>query len=318
MAAPNHPRNQHYVPQFLLRNFCDDRGRVFVFDKATERTFSASTRGIAAEAWFYDFIDADGNRQSLEYFLGRLEAKVSGILAGVLERESLAHLSTADRVHISLFAAVQQLRVKAVRQRMQSLNGGILRVLADREIDPGDVVREMSDDDVKRVGIARIQDANKTAEFFLAKAWILRRAPNDRPFWISDNPITFHNVVEPSRRGLGSPGVEILLPISRRFSICFLSDHMRQLIRQGVADLQRYERDFGRAHPGAAEILRQAEVIEKGTPDLLPTESVDHQNSLQVQYASRFVISATDAFEIAKEMIRRNPKLKEPPSFVVS
>jgi hypothetical protein len=318
MAGPNHPRNQHYVPQFLLRNFCDEGDRLFVFDKATERTFPASTRGIAAEAWFYDFIDADGDHQSLEYLLGRLEAKVSGILTGVLEKESLAHLSNDDRVHVSLFAAVQQLRVKAVRQRMQSLNNGILRVLAERGIDPGDVFREMSDDDVKRVGIARIQDAKKTAKFFFNKAWILRQAPNDRPFWISDNPITRHNVVAPSQRGLGSPGVEILLPISRRFSICFLCDYMRQLIRQRVADLQRYERDFGRAHPGAAEILRQAEAIEKGTPDLVPPESVDHQNSLQVQYASRFVISATDAFEIAKEMIRRNPKGKEPPGFVVS
>jgi hypothetical protein len=318
MADPNLPRNQHYVPQFLLRNFCDESGRLFVFDKATERTFRASTRGIAAEAWFYDFIDTDGNRQSLEYFLGRLEANVSGILAGVLEKGSLAHLSNDDRVYVSLFAAVQQLRVKAVRQRMQSLNDGILRVLAGRGIGPGDAVPGMSDSDLKRVGIARIQDAKKTAKFFFDKAWILRQAPYDRPFWISDNPITIHNVVEPSQRGLGSPGVEILLPISRRFSICFLCDHVRQLIRQGVADLRRYERDFGRAHPGAAEILRQAEVIEKGTPDLLPPESVDHQNSLQVQYASRFVMSATDVFEIAKEMIQRNPKIKEPPGFVLS
>jgi hypothetical protein len=30
------------------------------------------------------------------------------------------------------------------------------------------------------------------------------------------------------------------------------------------------------------------------------------------------VISATDAFEIAKEMIRRNPKIKEPRGLVVS
>lgn len=318
MADPNHPRNQHYVPQFLLRNFCDESGRLIVFDKATGRTFAASTRGIAAEAWFYDFIDADGDRLSLEYFLGRLEAKVSGILAGVLEKESLTHLSNDDRVHVSLFAAVQQLRVKAVRQRMQSLNDGILRVLAERGIDPGDVVRKMSGDEVKRVGIARIQDAKETAKFFIDKVWILRQAPNDRPFWISDNPITLHNVLEPSQRGLGSPGVEILLPISPRFSICFLCDHVGQVIRQVVADLQRYERDFGRAHPGATEILRQAEVIEKGTPDLLLPEWVDHQNSLQVQYASRFVMSATDAFEKAKEMIRRNPKVKEPPGFVVS
>jgi hypothetical protein len=247
-----------------------------------------------------------------------MEAKVAGIIGGILKRESLAHLTRDDRMFVSLFAAVQRLRVKAVRQRMHSLNEGVLRVLAERGIDPGDVVREMSDDGVKRVGLARIQDAKKTANVFFDKAWILRQAPNDRSFWISDNPITLHNVVEPSRRGLGSMGVEILLPISRRFSISFLCDHVRHLIRQGVGDLLRYERDLGRAHPGAAAILRQAEVIEKGTPDLLLPENVDHQNSLQVQYASRFIMSATDSFDIAKEMIRRNPKVKEPSGFIVS
>src|SRR5581483_6705703 len=30
----NHPRRQHYVPRFLLRNFLNDKGRFSVFDKA--------------------------------------------------------------------------------------------------------------------------------------------------------------------------------------------------------------------------------------------------------------------------------------------
>jgi hypothetical protein len=317
MADPNHPKNQHYVPQFLLRGFTNEKGQVVVFDKAAEKTFPTSPRGVAAEARFYDFVDGNGDPQSLEHFLGSMEAKVAGIIGGILDRESIIHLTRDDRVFVSLFAAVQQLRVKAERQRMQSLNAGILRVLAERRIDPGDVVREMNDDDVKRQAVARIHMAKKTAEFFVNKAWVLRRAPENRPFWISDNPVTLHNITEPNQRGLDSPGVEIQLPISRRFSICFLCDSMARLIRQGIADLKRYERDFGYPHPGAAEILHQAEVIETGKPDLLMPENVDHQNSLQVQYASRFIISAADDFGLAREMIRRNPRLKEPPRFTI-
>jgi hypothetical protein len=163
MADSNHPKNQHYVPQFLLRGFTNENGQVFVFDMATDRTFPASPRGVAAEARFYDFIDGSGAPHSLEHFLGSMEAKVAGIIGGVLDRQSLGHLTRDDRVFISLFAAVQQLRVKAVRQRMQSLNAGILRVLAERGIEPGDVVQEMNDDDVKRQAVARIQMAKKTA-----------------------------------------------------------------------------------------------------------------------------------------------------------
>jgi Protein of unknown function (DUF4238) len=209
----------------------NEKGQVVVFDKAAAKTFPTSPRGVAAEARFYDFVDGNGDPQSLEHFLGSMEAKVAGIIGGILERESLAHLTRDDRVFVSLFAAVQQLRVKAVRQRMQSLNAGVLRVLAERGIDSGDVVREMNDDDVKRQAVARIQMAKKTAEFFFNKAWVLRRAPEGRPFWISDNPITLHNIVEPNQRGLDSRGVEIQLPISRRFSICFLCDSMAQRIR---------------------------------------------------------------------------------------
>ena len=124
--------------------------------------------------------------------------------------------------------------------------------------------------------------------------------------------------MEPNGRGLNSPGVEIHFPISRRFSICFMFDYVWRMIQEGVADLQRYQRDFGHANPGAAGILHQADVIENGTPDLLAPENVDHQNSLQVQYASRFVISPTDNFDLAREMIRLQPGLKEPPGYVVS
>src|SRR6266542_326641 len=141
MADPNHPKNQHYVPQFLLRNFTNPKGQLSVFDKAKEKSFSTSPRGIAAEAWFYDFVDDRGDPQSFEHVLGSLVANVSGIIARIIEKQSLAHLTTDERIGLSFFAAVPQLRVKAMRERAQSLNTGILRVLAERGIDGGDVVR---------------------------------------------------------------------------------------------------------------------------------------------------------------------------------
>jgi hypothetical protein len=313
MAATNHPKNQQYVPQFLLRNFANERGMLAVFDKASERSFPTSPRGIAAEAWFYDFVDDKGDPQSFEHVLGSLEASV----AGIIDRQSLAHLTAEERIGLSFFAAVQQLRVKAMRERVQSLNDGILRVFAERGIDGGDVVREWSDNDLKKQAVEYIKTAQATGFFFYNKAWVLRQASPERPFWISDNPITLHNIVDPNQRGLNSPGIEILFPISPKFSICFMCDRMRQFIQQGVADLKGYEQQFGRPHPGAAEILHQARVIETGEPDLLLPENVDHQNSLQVQYSSRFVIASVDDFALAREMLAKSPKLKEPPGFVV-
>ena len=46
---------QHYVPQFLLRNFTDGEGRLWVFDKQTGKPFSKSPAKVAAECGFYDY-----------------------------------------------------------------------------------------------------------------------------------------------------------------------------------------------------------------------------------------------------------------------
>jgi hypothetical protein len=276
----NHPRLQHYVPQFLLRHFTDEKDQLHVFDKLSQRIFTQSPRGIAAEAGFYDFMDDVGKPHTAEYFLGSMEAKVSAIIASVLYKQSLGHLTHDDRVHLSLFAAVQQLRVKAVRQRIQSLNTGILRVLAERGIDPGDVVPQMDDDDVKRQSLAHIPMAKKTAKSYFDKAWVLHRAPEGKPLYISDNPVTLHNLVVPNKLGLNNPGIEIYLPISRSFAICFMCRTTLQLMHQGLEDAAAFERRFGYCPVDSTPIRSLAEAIAAGSPDPLLPENVDHLNSL--------------------------------------
>src|SRR4051812_21414609 len=106
MSTGNQPRIQHYVPQFLLRNFANPRGQLAVFDKANGRSFSTSPKGVAAEAWFYDFIDGKGDPQSLEQALGRLEGGMAAIIAGIIEKQSLAHLTNDEQSGLAFFAAV--------------------------------------------------------------------------------------------------------------------------------------------------------------------------------------------------------------------
>lgn len=54
--------NQHYVPQFLLRNFSFSRRSnkrtsqyIHTYDKHTDKVITPNTQGIASEAGFYDF-----------------------------------------------------------------------------------------------------------------------------------------------------------------------------------------------------------------------------------------------------------------------
>jgi len=297
---PNHPKNQHYVPQFLLRNFTGKDGQLYVFNKTEDRSFKTLPRGIAAEAWFNDFTDAKGKPNTVEYVLGVLEDTVSVIIGGILERGSIGHLTTMDRKNLAQFAAVQQLRVKAVRQRMKSLNEGILRILDDRGIEPGEVVPRLSDDDVQHAAIAQIGQAIPNAKILMGKAWILQQAPDAVPFWISDNPVVLFNIVNERLLTLESPGISIYIPLSSKFSLCFLCPSW-----------------FGSGMVNTDDEKMLSKAVRTGSPDLLLPENVKHQNSLQVKYSSTFVISSVSDFSLARLMIEKNPQLKESPGYKV-
>jgi hypothetical protein len=316
----NHPKNQHYVPQLLLRNFADKNERLFVFDKLKERTFPTGIRNIASETAFYDFHDETGEEHSYEYFMQRLEAQASAIIASILDRQSLRHLTNSDRIKLSIFAAVQQLRVKGRRHRIKSLNEGIRKELFRRGLDPGNVVPEIDDTEVKRAALSEIGIAKETAKLFYNKAWILQQAPTGKRFYISDNPIALHNTVEVpglGNLGLNCRGIEIYLPLNPEFCLMMLCGSIAKEFFDTLALVAAHEPLFGPCPLDTAPARKVVDAIRTGDPDLILPENVDHENSLQVIFASRFVMSAADDFDLAKEMIRERPHLKQPPRLIV-
>jgi len=47
-------KNQHYVPQFYLKNFSADDKTIWVYDKSSKKSFRTGVANIAAERFFYD------------------------------------------------------------------------------------------------------------------------------------------------------------------------------------------------------------------------------------------------------------------------
>lgn len=319
-ARNNHPKNQHYVPQFLLRNFSTgNKKRVYAFDKLTGKHFLSSVRNLASETKFYD-VEVDGDQVSVDPFLTKMEAAVSGIVKSIVKRESLTYLTESDRIKLSLFAAVQQLRVKGVRQRIESINVGVRKVLKERGISPGEVAPQMTAEDAKRLSIGQIQNAKENAKHFHNKSWLLHRAPRNAPFITSDNPITLHNLAMlPEHRGTGiaSPGVEIHFPISSRLSICFLCSSTEREVFQGLAKANQLHQLYGFDLVDSAPIKEIATAISTGKPLELNSDNVMHQNSLQIMYSSRFIFCSTNDFTLVEDMISKDPTLQKPPEMVV-
>ena len=67
---------QHYVPQFLLRNFCAGaKPKIWAFDKNTGKSFETNVRNIAGEREFYDLSVGDATlslEEGLDALLRRL------------------------------------------------------------------------------------------------------------------------------------------------------------------------------------------------------------------------------------------------------
>ena len=298
----NHPKRQHCVPRFLRKHFTNERDRFYVFNKAKESVFESKPEAVIAESWFYDFVDGEGEPHTFEYILSEHESVVANLVSSIIDNESIAHLSNMDRLNIAQFVAVLQYRVQAFRRRLKSLHDGFQRVLEERGIDGGDVAPKISDQDIQHASLAQMHRAIQNGKVLAKRSWMLQRAPQTTPFWISDNPVAMVNYVEPKERMIQHPTAEIFVPLSREYTLHIMSDMVAALL---LRDMCSEEFDL-------------TEAMRTGRADQLAPENVEHQNSLQVQYASQFIISPTDDFKVARQMIQQNPALKEQPGYTVS
>src|ERR1022692_3755339 len=116
------PTVQHYVPQFLLRNFASSpRGKqIFVFDKSSGRSFPASINAVASKRAFYDF-EVAGSIESVDPLLTKMESVTSTLIAKIVRARNLRGLSHTDKKMVALFATVQKLRTDSRRKQLKSL-----------------------------------------------------------------------------------------------------------------------------------------------------------------------------------------------------
>jgi len=311
-------KNQHYVPQFLLRHFAAAKKKqIYVYDKLHEKTFKTAVQNIGAENAFYE-CEHNGEKISVDSKLEGLETLVAPIIKRIIKKESLGPLNNRDKSIISLFCAIQMLRVKAPRESMSEINNTLKEFIerAGRKIDEVEGFKFMDNETIKKSCIGSILAGRELAPYFYDKIWLLLKAPPKSPFYISDNPISLFNSVErPGRGNLGLKvkGIEVQLPISKNLCLSMVCPSLIEKINHGVKKVQLFERALGLGNTGflsdAHNILN---AVFTGDARQLKQENVEHLNSLQVAGASRFIYSSTDEFSLAHDMIRTEPLLKQP------
>ena len=239
----NKPKKHHYVPQFILRNFCvGDNKRIYVFDKKKTNVFASSTKNIAHENNFYKDDDM-GYQESTELKLGILENKCALIFERIISEESLININKIERVMICLFVTVQLTRTKSTREFLSGMNAQIAEWIRQSGYDPNRDIegfKEQSPQEINESSINILRTIpGDLAKHLFDKEWSLLKSPKEEPFYISDHPVTMHNYYPRPGRGnlgLGLRGIEVHFPITPRLCLAFTCSTMIEEFREKVND----------------------------------------------------------------------------------
>lgn len=329
--------SQHYVPRLLIRRHSINpeaaRGteQVYCYDKSTDKIFPTNIKNVFAGTRYYD--PATGTDQpSIDPTLTRIEAKAAPVLERLVKKQALSQLTREDRTTISIFLAVQFARTQAAKDYIRTLNRKLTERLQEITVNGNKIegLLTLSDQELNDVFIKLIVHAPENySEHFFSKHWFLLESCSSDPFYLGDHPVVSGNAFEKTARsavGLASPGVCIYLPLSP--TLCLgLSDPsvINELRAQRDRGIREHKKIMKRAAriPENSKTTEQREAIRTLLDDkrrmdsrLLPmlnghpipynSNVVMHINSLQVAYASRWVVCSRNDFALTRRMIGDN------------
>ncbi len=267
------PKLHHYVPQFYLRRFTDASGRLWLWDRDQDRTFSAGPNNIAAEKHFYrltELVEHGHDPLTMEKQFSDLEGQVARITGQWLDwlrqmepREKI-EIPEVNRYLVSLYVALQFLRTADSRE--------ILAAIAEKSENWDQISAEekrrlhtdmLWNDKLVRGLADRIQNAT----------WLFGRNTTATPFITSDNPVAFRTGDNAKWLKVGhySAGTYAVFPLA--------------------PDIVMY------CHPKEPPWEKVAQFDRCLSPVVFTHEMVESENSGQVFMASRFIVSPRHNFD---------------------
>jgi hypothetical protein len=315
---------QHYIPQFILRNFgAKKKNRLHVFDKQKGSLFVTNIRNVACESRFYDF-KLQSQILTLEPALSRIEDDAKPLFSRILDEDSLLVLSEKERTSLSIFFSIQFTRTKWFLEQYKD----IPTILATK-------LRQMAESEESLKGLERyLRISNKneiTMEFthmiseapknyavqFANKTWVLLKADRKYPFIMGDNPLALQNIIDMKPHGnigLAVRGIEIYFPLSPTRALALWCPSHEETFRKAFSDLSV----LAHISPHLVEmkihnlqiIKETIAAINSGQPLLYRHDNVVNFNSLQILYAERYVFSNMDDFSLVREMIADNANVR--------
>jgi hypothetical protein len=320
MKKQNIPKTNHYVPQFLLKNFsiAGNEKQIWVYDKLKENKFKTNIKNVACENHFYNF-NIQNVIVSIEPVLSNFETKASMAINKITEQKNLSCLSEEDRIVLSYFFSLQFVRTKQHRifyeELLRSMKQKIKALGYDSE--KMEEFKHTDTDYAKRFGIKSIMKCKKFVPYFFHKSWLLFESPKQLPIYISDNPIALQNIYDFSpygNLGLGVKGIEIYCPLTSQLTLAMYCLSFEEEVKKTLNQfkmLSSMAPHFTHSISEPIYLKKIARCLKSGEATNFDSEMVLNQNSLQVSFSSRFVYSSTDDFSVVERMLNDNVNYKK-------
>ncbi len=219
--ADTETKKQHYVPQFYLRRFTDEDGKLHPLDLKNKRLSNPKpTSGIGYKHYYYAGRtgEPDEVSQQVESWLNQFEDAIAKELPVIIKKiVDYQYLDDTDKYILSVFMSLMWLRSPAMREQIQSYEKQAAKVMInwfDRETinkylkDTGKVMTEKEKDDLLefmrsdnwdlRVSNAQHLKFMTThlgfggpgfANMFYGMKWKIYIAKGNEQFITSDSPI---------------------------------------------------------------------------------------------------------------------------------
>jgi len=222
-------KNQHYVPQHLLRGWTDNE-KLPVYNLENEQEYPpTSISNLCSEDYFY-------GGPEMEQSMDGLEERHANIINKIRNAKSFDILKDIEILHFCSFVLLQRNRTKQTKQEADELIDNIGKEILKAQVETGEIDPEIGDG----VNILDIMDRFKiTKENSLAfpmlqaltgvdlikdlEVVVIENNTN-KGFIISDHPIVhdnrrFKDEVERFLVGMQSRGLQVFVPISDEVQI---------------------------------------------------------------------------------------------------
>ncbi len=134
-SADPRPKRQHYVPQFLLRYFCEeDPNRLWVFDKHTDKIWQQGADQVGHEKYYNEAPIGGGWVASYEARFERIESGSAPVLAKLNAGTPTRALSVPAFAQLCYFVAVQYLWTPAYLSMQKHFNEMIRDLFPDGDM----------------------------------------------------------------------------------------------------------------------------------------------------------------------------------------